>query len=137
MCSYHCEENIVLITYNQTYEKIAMGLLSYISDLKNVDYLQLEMESYINKDNKKLFLWRDEETDNIVAVIGLEIGEMMILVRHLSVSPSYRNEGIVHEMLDKVQIYYPEHNLNGTLETAPFIAKWAQRHREDFDGTDE
>ena len=117
----------MFISYNQSYEKIAMGLLSYVTDLKNVARLKPEMESYIENVDRKLFLWKDEVTDNIVALIGVEISEAMVLVRHIAVSPSFRNEGIVHRLLDGLQQHYPRSTINGTLETAPFLAKWNQK----------
>lgn len=122
----------MLISYNQKYEKIAMGLLSYIADLKSMERLQAEMESYIDEDDKKLFLWRDSETENIIAIIGVECGESVVLVRHLAVNPSFRNEGLIYKMLDKLQTHYPECAINGTLETATFVTKWAQKSQEDL-----
>lgn len=122
----------MLISYNQNYEKIAMGLLSYIADFKLVNRLQDEMESYTVSDDKRLFLWKDNETDNIVGVIGVEYNEVVVLVRHVAINPSFRNEGIVYKVLDKLQTHFPNHAINGTLETAPFIAKWSQK----INGTD-
>jgi len=119
----------VFISYNQSCEKIAMGLLSYVTDLKNVARLKAEMESYIENADRKLFLWKDEETDNIVALIGIEISEAVVLVRHIAVSPSFRKEGIVHRLLDGLQQQYPASAINGTLETAAFIARWNQRQQ--------
>lgn len=123
----------MFISYNQSCEKIAMGLLSYVTDLKNVARLKPEMESYIENVDRKLFLWKDEETDNIVALIGVEIDEAMVLVRHIAVSPSFRKEGIVHQLLDGLQQHYPASTINGTLETAPFIAKWNQKQLSQSD----
>ncbi|AZP05297.1 GNAT family N-acetyltransferase [Jeotgalibaca ciconiae] len=120
----------MLISYNQNYEKIAMGLLSYIADLKNVERLQKEMESYISEEDKRLFLWRDTETDNIIAIIGIEWAESIVLVRHISVNPSFRNEGIMHKMLDKLKTRFPDQTINGTLETVPIITKWVQKNAE-------
>ena len=120
----------MLISYNQNYEKIAMGLLSYIADLKNVERLQKEMESYISEEDKRLFLWRDTETDNIIAIIGIEWAESIVLVRHISVNPSFRNEGIMHKMLDKLKTLFPDQTINGTLETVPIITKWVQKNAE-------
>lgn len=107
-----------------------MGLLSYIADLKNVERLQKEMESYISEEDKRLFLWRDTETDNIIAIIGIEWAESIVLVRHISVNPSFRNEGIMHKMLDKLKTRFPDQTINGTLETVPIITKWVQKNAE-------
>lgn len=120
----------MLISYNQNYEKIAMGLLSYIADFKAVDRLLDEMESYIHSEDKRLYLWKDKETENIVGIIGLEYNDVVVLVRHLAINPSFRNEGIVYKTLDKLQSHFPNHAINGTLETAPLIAKWAQKMNE-------
>lgn len=120
----------MLISYNQNYEKIAMGLLSYIADFKTVDRLLDEMESYIHSEDKRLYLWKDKETENIVGIIGLEYNDVVVLVRHLAINPSFRNEGIVYKTLDKLQSHFPDHAINGTLETAPLIAKWAQKMNE-------
>lgn len=121
----------MLISYNQNYEKIAMGLLSYIADLKSMERLQVEMHSYNHEENKKLYLWRDQETDNIVGIVGVEYDESMVLIRHLSVSPSFRNEGMIYKILDRLQSLYPEQVMNGTLETALFVSKWVQKKSED------
>ena len=120
----------MLISYNQNYEKIAMGLLSYIADFKAVDRLLDEMESYIHSEDKRLYLWKDKETENIVGIIGLEYNDVVVLVRHLAINPSFRNEVIVYKTLDKLQSHFPDHAINGTLETAPLIAKWAQKMNE-------
>ncbi|MGP6140063.1 GNAT family N-acetyltransferase [Jeotgalibaca sp. A127] len=127
----------MLISYNQNYEKIAMGLLSYIADFKSVDRLQDEMESYIQSEDKQLFLWKDTDTDNIVGIIGVEYNDVVALVRHVAINPSFRNEGIVYKLLNKLQSLFPNHAINGTLETAPIIAKWAQKLNETDDLVDE
>ena len=113
-----------------------MGLLSYIPDLRTVTYLQEEMESYIENENKKFYLWRDAHTENIVAIIGIGLDDSVLLVRHLSVSPSFRNEGIIYKMLDKLQTLYPDLMINGTLETAPFLSKWVQKNIEECSRTE-
>lgn len=126
----------MLISFNQSYEKIAMGLLSYVPDLKSMNYLQSEMESYLENDDKKLFLWRDEQTENIVGIAGIDLDKAnsVLLVRHIAVNPSFRNEGIVYKMLNKIQALYPDSAINGTLDTVPFISKWTQRNTNEVDG---
>lgn len=119
----------MLISYNQNYEKIAMGLLSYITDFNSMERLRSEMESYVTEENKKLYLWRSQSSDNIIAVIGVEWSDSVVLVRHISVNPSFRNEGLLYKILDKLQILYPEHAINGTLETTVFVSKWIQKNK--------
>lgn len=120
----------MFIPYNQTYEKIAMGLLSYVPDLKNVSRLQSEIDSYRQDNKRKLFVWKDEPTENIVGLIGSEISDTTILVRHIAVSPSFRNEGISYSLLDGLHAEYPEKTISGILETASLIAKWSNKMNE-------
>lgn len=80
----------MLIEFKSDYDKIAMGLLSYTADLKETSRLTEELDMYKNDDSRQLFLWRSEETDDLCAVLGIEEEEDVILLRHLSVNPSYR-----------------------------------------------
>ncbi len=116
----------MLLDYKNEYEKISMGLLSFVPDLKDVSRLQNEMDWYQSKENYKLYLWKSEETQDIIAVIGVEIGNDMILVRHISINPSFRNEGISYKILEALEKRLPQKKVMGTLETASLIAKWEQ-----------
>ncbi|MCM3512675.1 GNAT family N-acetyltransferase [Carnobacterium inhibens] len=116
----------MLLDYKNDYEKISMGLLSFVPDLKDVSRLQNEMDWYQSKENYKLYLWKSEETQDIIAVIGVEIGNDMILVRHISINPSFRNEGISYKILEALEKRLPHKKVMGTLETASLIAKWEQ-----------
>lgn len=116
----------MLLDYKNDYEKISMGLLSFVPDLKDVSRLQNEMDWYQSKENYKLYLWKSEETQDIIAVIGVEIGNDMTLVRHISINPSFRNEGISYKILEALEKRLPHKKVMGTLETASLIAKWEQ-----------
>lgn len=120
----------MIISYNEDYEKIAMGLLSYIPDLKEPNRLESELEWYNSQDNRKIYLWRSEETQNLVAVIGLEVESEAILIRHIAVDPSYRNEGITYMFLNELQERYSDKNLVSTLETANIISNWQKKKNE-------
>ncbi len=100
-----------------------MGLLSYISDFKDMDRLNQLMDTYRENEQKHLYLWSDKETDNFVAVIGVEIGDEVI-IRQLAVNPSFRNEGIAHQVLDQLQQIFPNKNMIGTLEMNSIVAHW-------------
>ena len=116
----------MLLDYKNDYEKISMGVLSFVPDLKDVSRLQNEMDWYQSKENYKLYLWKSEETQDIIAVIGVEIGNDMTLVRHISINPSFRNEGISYKILEALEKRLPQRKVMGTLETASLIAKWEQ-----------
>lgn len=116
----------MLLDYKNDYEKISMGLLSFVPDLKDVSRLQDEMDWYQSKEDRKLYLWKSEDTQDIIGVIGAEIGNDMILLRHISINPSFRNEGISYKMLEALERRFPQKKIMGTLETSALVAKWEQ-----------
>ena len=120
----------MLLDYKNDYEKISMGLLSFVPDLKDVSRLQDEMDWYQSKEDHKLYLWKSEDTQDIIAVIGVEIGNDMVLLRHISINPSFRNEGISYKILAALERQFPQKKIMGTLETASLIAKWENKKYE-------
>lgn len=58
----------MLIQYKKDYEKIAMGLLSYLPDFKNIENLREEIELNQNESDFILYLYRNEQ-DNMVGVL--------------------------------------------------------------------
>lgn len=121
----------LLAECTESHKKIAMGLLSYIPDYKDIDRLTQLWNSYQDKDNRKLFLWKDEETDNFVAIIGVELTEYTPVIRQLAVSPSFRSEGIAHLMLDEIQKKYHQDTLSATLELSQFLSHWEGKDSDD------
>lgn len=120
----------MLVQFKSDFEKIAMGLLSYTEDLKETSILKEEMDLYKEDDDRDLFLWKSGETDDFCGVIGIEKNDGMILVRHVSVNPSYRNEGIAGAMIDSVAAEYEVNSLMSTLETSDLVNKWQKRKKE-------
>lgn len=116
----------MLLDYKNDYEKISMGLLSFVPDLKDVSRLKDEMDWYQSKEDRKLYLWKSEDTQDIIALVGVEIGNEMILLRHISINPSYRNEGISYKMLEALEHRFLQKKIMGTLETSALVAKWEQ-----------
>lgn len=84
----------MLIPYNEDYEKITMGLLSYIPHLKDPEHLSEELGLYQDDSNRKIYLWQSEETRNLIAIVGIEEEDDLILLRHIAIDPSFRNEGL-------------------------------------------
>jgi len=117
----------MLIQYNDDYEKISMGLLSYIEDFKEPARIEEEIERYKSSETRELFLWQSEETSNLIGLIGIEKEDELVLLRHISIDPSFRNEGISYKMLDALNERYPDNNIVSTLETATIVSKWQKR----------
>ena len=120
----------MLYKYKKDYKKIAMGLLSFINNLKEVSRLSSEFDWYEAQDDRCLFLWKNENKD-FCGIIGAEISDTIIMVRHIAVSPQFRSEGISDKMLTALANRYPEHKMMGSFEVAPLITKWEKNHGQE------
>ena len=121
----------MLIQFNSDYEQISMGLLSFIEDFKDPARLQEEIERYKISEERDLFLWQSEETGNLIGLIGIEKENDYILLRHISIDPSFRNEGISYRMLEALNERYPNNNIVSTLETASIVSSWQRKRAEE------
>lgn len=121
----------MLIQFNSDYEKISMGLLSFIEDFKDPARLQEEIERYKISEERDLFLWQSEETGNLIGLVGIEKENDYILLRHISIDPSFRNEGISYRMLEALNERYPNSNIVSTLETASIVSSWQRKRAEE------
>ncbi|HLR91702.1 MAG TPA: GNAT family N-acetyltransferase [Atopostipes sp.] len=123
----------MLVPYNNDYEKITMGLLSYVPDLDEPSRIEEELNWYNAQDNRKIYLWKSEETSNLIGFVGVEEEEDLVLLRHIAIDPSFRNEGLAYRMLDALQEKYDSKNIVATLITATIISKWQKRVSENKD----
>ncbi|WP_397537625.1 GNAT family N-acetyltransferase [Rummeliibacillus pycnus] len=87
----------MLCRYKKANEKIAMGLLSFMPEHKDVKKLQEAICQYNSDPNWQLFLWKQEE--DTIGLVGVEIQDSQWVVRHISVDPSHRGEGLGVEMI--------------------------------------
>ncbi|MFD2762276.1 GNAT family N-acetyltransferase [Lentibacillus juripiscarius] len=94
----------MLIRYKKNHEKIAMGLLSFMPEEKDVKKLQQTIREYETNDNWHLFLWKE---DDVIGAIGIRIeDEINAVIQHISVNPSHRNSGIGKKMVKEVHQMY-------------------------------
>ncbi|MCA1030586.1 GNAT family N-acetyltransferase [Bacillus timonensis] len=112
----------MLIRYKKNYEKIAMGLLSFMPTEKDLKKLQQSMKEYENDENKQLFLWKEED---IIGIIGVEIIDenSTVEIQHISVNPSHRQQGIGKRMVKALRDSYPQKHLKPNEYTAAFFEK--------------
>ncbi|OFM52190.1 reductase [Aerococcus mictus] len=116
----------MLIPYISNYEKVVMGLLSYLDAYKSMDDLMAEMKR-IKIGKRQLYLWRDEETDNIVGIIGFDQDEEkeLVLVRYSSVNPSFDQNEITYAMLTALTQEFPMYTISGSLAMSDILKGWA------------
>ncbi|SEM12227.1 riboflavin biosynthesis RibT protein [Mesobacillus persicus] len=111
----------MLIRYNKNYEKIAMGLLSFNPNEKELQNLLKTINEYDKEQNLQLYLWKEEE--GIIGVVGIELNDQEILLHHLSVNPSHRDKGFGKLMVEALLEIYPDNTLSPTETTASFLEK--------------
>ncbi len=110
----------MLIRYKKLFEKIAMGLLSFMPNEKDVKKLQQTIKLYETDENWQLFLWK--EGDDIVGLIGgCKLDDHTFEVHHLSVNPSHRHQGIGKNMVKTLKETFPETKIVPGEEVASFF----------------
>ncbi|PLR99803.1 GNAT family N-acetyltransferase [Bacillus sp. T33-2] len=111
----------MLIRFKKAFEKIAMGLLSFMPNEKDIKKLQQTMRQYETDDSWQLFLWKDED---IIGLIGVKfLNENAVEIQHISVNPSHRQQGIGKKMVCALQELYPDKAVSSNDETAGFVEK--------------
>ncbi|NVY95750.1 N-acetyltransferase [Lactobacillus sp. DCY120] len=121
---------MMLVRYNQNYQKITMGFLSYLPELKDWEHLQMELNLYTHDDYHQLFLYK-KQSDNFLGIVAVELQDKLVMVRYFSLNPAYRKESELFEILDELQAYYPQSKLMGTISLTPLIQSWLHRAKEE------
>ncbi|MGE7093032.1 GNAT family N-acetyltransferase [Lysinibacillus sp. NPDC048646] len=121
----------MLIRYKKAFEKIAMGLLSFMPNEKDIKKLTETIQSYENNDNWVLYLWK--KNDEYVGIVGIVTDNDSATIQHVSVIPSYRGEGVAKEMLQEVAELGQYENVRATDETREFVRKCIQCNDEKAD----
>lgn len=91
----------MLIRYKRSFEKIAMGLMSFMPQEKDLKKLQESIKQYEENNDWQLYLWKEEE--DIVGIIGVSLEDSTTaILQHVSVNPSHRNQGLGKTMLTEL-----------------------------------
>lgn len=112
----------MLIRYKKTFEKIAMGLLSFMPTEKDLKKLQFTIKEYETEENLQLFLWKEED---IIGLIGVQMNDddSELMIQHISVNPSHRYQGVGKRMVKALKDLYPNKKITANDTTAPFVEK--------------
>ena len=124
----------MLVPYIGRYEKIVMGLLSYIPEFKEFSELKEEMDK-INQQERKLYLWKEADSDNIIGLVGFDQHDDTdtLVVRYLSINPSFREEGLTYDLLTALKKEFPVYSLTGVISLSTILSKWTKRRQEELD----
>lgn len=119
----------MLIKYRTDYKKIALGLLSYVPGLRNMQHLEAEFAWYEAKATRELLLWRDDK-EHFTAIIGIEQIYGVVLLRHISIIPAQRNGELLFKVLDALQKYQPDKLVMGTIAGQKIINAWRKNNEQ-------
>jgi riboflavin biosynthesis RibT protein len=112
----------MLIRYKKTFEKIAMGLMSFMPTEKDLKKLQQTMKDYEADQSWQLFLWKEEDIIGLIGVIYHQ-DRNTFEVQHISVNPSHRFQGVGKKMVKALKEMFPDKNIISNEHTAAFIEK--------------
>lgn len=112
----------MLIRYKKTFEKIAMGLLSFMPSEKDLKKLQQTMKEYETDENWQLYLWKEEDIIGLLGVLYLHDANAL-QIQHISVNPSHRFQGIGRKMVKALGEMYSDKKIIANEDTAAFIEK--------------
>jgi len=120
----------MLIRYKKDFEKIAMGLLSFMPEEKDVKVLQQTIKEYESNPDWHLYLWRD---DDLLGAIGIRlVDDINVVIQHISVNPSHRNLGIGKKMIQAIKkLYQEKYTIYADPMTDEFYNKCLDRIDED------
>lgn len=120
----------MLIRFKKNLEKIAMGLLSFMPEEKEVKKLQQTIKEYETNPDWHLYLWKDED---VIGAIGVRIeDEINAVIQHISVSPSHRDTGIGKKMVNEVnKVYQNKYAVCADDLTQQFYNKCDEAKNED------
>lgn len=110
----------MLVRYKKALEKIAMGLLSFMPQEKDIKRLMETIQQYDQEENWTLYLWKKDE--EYVGIVGIRTEDEVATIQHITVVPSYRGEGVAMDMLQELQELGFE-QIKPNEETEPFIEK--------------
>ncbi len=111
----------MLLRYKKTFEKISMGLLSFMPHEKDVKKLLETIHEYETNPSWHLFLWKKE--DDLVGLIGVRMDDTEAVIQHISVNPSHRGEGLGKEMLLKLPTVLQTTSIKPSEDVESFYTK--------------
>lgn len=119
----------MLLRYKKAFEKISMGLLSFMPQEKDMKKLLETIHQYETNPEWHLFVWKEEE--DFIGIIGVRVDETIGIIQHISVSPSHRGEGIGKEMIQTLPNILHTSSIQPSEEIKSFFEKCQIEKEED------
>lgn len=118
----------MLVNYRKDYQKIVMGLLSFIPDLREYDRLDQELE-WGTEAPREIVLWKNTNTDQFSGVAIIETGTDYLLIRRMSFTPSERSGRNMYLFLSAIAQREPDKRIVGTLKTQSLVTNWRRSNQ--------
>ena len=128
----------MLIQSKNKNEKIILGLLSYTLEegQHQTDLLQSILETYRQSDSKEIYLYREQDQDNFIGLVGVENFQSpgnesehpeSVVIDRIALLPSFRNESVGYELKER----YPNSAFLGSRLTSELLVKWSSRYAQE------
>lgn len=138
----------MLINSTGKNEKIVLGLLSYTfaQGVPSIEEIKALIEDYRSQDNKYIYLYKDEATDNYVGLIALEQisheasdGQMSVTlnIERIGIIPSFADDQVGYRMFSALKETFPKATIIGTLGNVDIITEWTKQYHRDHDACDD
>lgn len=115
----------MLNKYSDENRMIAMGFLSYINDLKDLDNMEQELKLYSEDDNRQLYLWKSNIED-YSGIVALSFSSNTVFIEYISLNPSYRSQSNIFKIFDDIQQKFPNLVILGNFGLNKQIGQWRQ-----------
>lgn len=115
----------MLNKYSDENKKIAMGFLSYIVDLKDLNNMEQELNLYSEDDNRQLYLWKSNIED-YSGIVALSFSKKTVFIEYISLNPSYRSQSNIFKIFDDVHQKFPDLVILGNFSLNEQIQHWRQ-----------
>ena len=115
----------MLSKYKKNFEKQVMGYLSYLPDFKNIQNLTDEMKLYNDENNQFEVLTYTNQDKNCIGIVGVQVTEHFVIIRYLSLAPSYRSTNVTKSIIKELLGMYPDKKLS-TLPNWTYLLKYAE-----------
>ena len=115
----------MLSKYSDENKKIAMGFLSYINDLKDLNNMEQELKLYSEDKNRQLYLWKSN-IDDYSGIVALSFSENTVFIEYISLNPSYRSQSNIFKVFDDIQQKFSNLVILGNFGLSEQIKHWRQ-----------
>ncbi|PMD70315.1 RibT protein [Companilactobacillus nuruki] len=119
----------MLNKYSDENKKIAMGFLSYINDLKDLDNMEQELKLYSEDENRQLYLWKSNIED-YSGIVALSFSGKTVFIEYISLNPSYRSQSNVFKIFDDISQKFPKLVMLGNFNLSQQIQQWNKNKKK-------